>query len=224
MLLAIDTSTRKMGIALYDGVQVQHESVWESRNHHTVELSPAIETALAQAGLGANDLEAVAVAIGPGSYTGLRIGLAVAKGLALANRAALIGVPTLDVIAYAQPVREKTLAAVLKAGRGRLAVGWYTARKKGGWKQKGEPEVLTPEELYGRIRKPTQICGELDGETRKLLERKHKNAILASPAENVRRPSFLAELGWERWKKEAVDQPALIAPQYLHTGGEPIPG
>jgi len=96
VLLAIDTSTRTVGIALYDGAQVLHETVWTSLDHHTVELAPAVAQALSKSGLTPESLEAIAVATGPGSFTGLRIGLAMTKGLSLAHKIPIIGVPTLD--------------------------------------------------------------------------------------------------------------------------------
>ncbi len=81
-----------------------------------------------RAGLEIQNLKLLAVATGPGSFTGLRIGLAVAKGIALACHLPIIGIPTLDIVAESQPVSPGLpLAAVLQAGRGRLAVGWYTA-------------------------------------------------------------------------------------------------
>ncbi|MDH3942476.1 MAG: tRNA (adenosine(37)-N6)-threonylcarbamoyltransferase complex dimerization subunit type 1 TsaB [Anaerolineae bacterium] len=221
MLLAIDTSTQKIGLALYDGVQVRHEAVWPSPNHHTVELSPAIQSALDGAGLTVDDLQAVCVATGPGSYTGLRIGMAAAKGLALACSLPIVGVPTFDVLVAAQTPQDMALAAVLEAGRGRLAVGWYES-KNGAWKQKKDAEVLTPQEFSKRIRQPTLICGELSEDVRRLLGRKRVNVTLASPAESFRRPGYLAELGWQRWQAGEVDDPYTLAPTYLHAG-EAIP-
>ena len=141
MLLAIDSATRKIGIALYDGIEVRHEAVWHSQNYHTVELAPAIESALTRVGIEVKDLEAIAVTIGPGSYTGLRIGTAVAKGLALSQRLPLIAISTFEVLAAAQPVQEGfRLAVVLEAGRKRLSIGWYKA-KDGVWEQTGEPDL-----------------------------------------------------------------------------------
>ncbi|KAA3646663.1 MAG: tRNA (adenosine(37)-N6)-threonylcarbamoyltransferase complex dimerization subunit type 1 TsaB [Chloroflexi bacterium] len=221
MLLALDTSTKTMGIAIYDGVSVLNESTWASGLHHTIELAPAIEDALQRAKVSLEDIEVIGVAKGPGSYTGLRIGLAVAKGLALAHHFALVGVSSLDVIATAQPLQDAQLAAVLEAGRGRLAVGWYQVKEES-WQAKGDPEVLTPEELTAKIKKPTVVAGELNADARKVLARKHKNAILASPALSVRRPSILAELAWRRWQNEETDDPATLAPDYLAVG-EPIP-
>ena len=222
MLLALDTSTHTVGVALYDGSRVLSESVWTSPDFHTVELAPKVAEVLAKAGMTATELGAVAVAIGPGSFTGLRIGLALAKGLALAHHLSLVGIPTLDILAAAQPVREAQLVAVLRAGRGRLAAGWYQKRGNS-WQAAGSIELLTADALSERIQSPTLVCGELTGDEQQLLRRKRKNIVLASPAQSLRRPAFLAELGWKRWQSGEVDNPATLSPFYLHTG-EPIPG
>jgi tRNA threonylcarbamoyladenosine biosynthesis protein TsaB len=222
MLLAIDTSTRLVGIALYDGVQVLSEMVWQSRSYHTVELAPAVEEILARTGVHTDDLQTIGVATGPGSFTALRIGLALAKGLSFSQHIPLVGVPTLDIIAAAQPLSKRQLAAVIKAGRSRLAVGWY--RSQGDkWSPTGKLENLTLEEFADSIRKPTWVCGELDGDIRHRLKRKYKNVRMASPAQSLRRPSYLAALAWQRWQAEQTDDPATLAPIYLHHG-EPIPG
>jgi tRNA threonylcarbamoyladenosine biosynthesis protein TsaB len=215
MLLAIDTSTRFIGVALYDGTRVVYEAVWNSNNYHTVELAPTVSEALTRAGYFPSDLRAIGVAIGPGSFTSLRVGLAFAKGLALTTRVPLIGIPTLDVIAKAQPTDEMPLAAVIQAGRGRLAVGWYHVISDS-WRSSGEVSVMDPKGLVAQIRKPTVICGELNENTRRLLRRKYKNAILASPAQSLRRPSFLAELAWGQWENGQIDDPAALSPIYLH--------
>jgi tRNA threonylcarbamoyladenosine biosynthesis protein TsaB len=222
MLLAIDTSTRTAGVAVYDGNQVLHETTWVSRDFHTVELAPVVEEALRKSGLGGDAVEAIGVATGPGSFTGLRIGLAFAKGLALAQHVPLVGIPTLDIVAAGQAFFEGPLLAVLHAGRGRLAVGRFEYGETG-WRSGGDPAIMTIENLAEQIRKPTRIAGELTGEERRLLARKRKNVSLASPAEALRRPGFLAELAWARWQAGQIDDPVSLSPRYLHIG-EPIPG
>lgn len=212
-LLAIDSSTRISGIALYDGLQVRYERAWQG-GRHSVELAPAIDQALYSAGLAARELNAIAVAIGPGSYTGLRIGLALAKGIAFAGGLPLVAVPTLDVLAAGQALRDTPMAAVLQAGRGRLAVGWYQAGD-GGWSATNEPELMSAAELAEHIHKPTYVCGELSEEDRSQIGRKYKNAVLASPAWCLRRPSVLAELGWARWQAGQLADPAGLGPLYL---------
>lgn len=222
MLLAIDTATRKIGIALYDGVQVLHEAVWQSPYRHTVELAPAIQAALDSAKSTVDDLEAVGLTIGPGSYTGLRIGAAVAKGLAFSQNLDLIAVSTFDVLAAAFPMEpEMELAVVLEAGRSRLAVGWFGV-EDGRWQQNREPDLFTPAEFAQSIRTPTLVCGELNEEIRKLVGRKHKNVVLATPAQSLRRPAYLAELAWVRWQAGDINKPETVAPVYLQTG-ENIP-
>jgi tRNA threonylcarbamoyladenosine biosynthesis protein TsaB len=222
MLLALDTSTHTVGVALYDGTHVLSESVWISPDYHTVELAPKVAEVLSKSGMTVVELGAVAVAIGPGSFTGLRIGLALAKGLALAHHLSLIGIPTLDILAAAQPLLDSHLVVVLRAGRGRLAAGWYQKRRNM-WQATGNIELLSAEQLSERIQNPTLVCGELNEEERRLLNRKRKNVIIASPAQSLRRPAYLAELGWKRWQSGEVDNPATLSPFYLHTG-ESIPG
>lgn len=223
MLLAIDTATRNVGIAVYDGIQVLSETIWTSQDYHTVELAPAIEETLAKAGQTTQSLTLLAVAIGPGSFTGLRIGLSVAKGMALACHLPIIGIPTLDIVAESQPVSAGIpLAATLQAGRGRLAVGWYTVND-GHWQLKPPIEIMDALKLTRLINEPTLVCGELNEEQQRTLARKYKNVILASPAQSVRRPALLAELAWKRWQSGNIDNPATLAPTYLNVG-QPIPG
>jgi tRNA threonylcarbamoyladenosine biosynthesis protein TsaB len=223
VLLAIDTSTRNVGIAVYNGVQVLSETVWTSQDYHTVELAPAIADTLLRAGQKIQDLKLLAVATGPGSFTGLRIGLAVAKGLALACHLPILGIPTLDIVAESQPVSVGIpLAATLQAGRGRLAVGWYFI-SDGHWQLKPPIEIMEAIKLTRLINEPTLVCGELTEEQQRTLARKYKNVILASPAHSVRRPSLLAELAWKRWQTGEVDDPATLSPTYLNLG-QKIPG
>jgi len=219
MLLAVDTSTLWIGLALYEESRVLCEMIWRTENHHTIELVPSIDTLLKRCKAAPTDLQVLAVAIGPGSFTSLRISLAVVKGLALSQHLPIVGIPSLDVLAFAQPVQDGLLAAVLQAGRSRLAVGLYEPSGIS-WKQTSPPKVTTAENLAADIKKPTLVCGELQSDERQVLARKWKNVTIASPARSVRRPSFLAEMAWQRWKDGQVDDPVSLSPIYLHITGE----
>jgi len=221
MLLAIDTSTKQMGLALFDGSRVIGELLWHSRHYHTVELAPAVADLLDRSGLKIDAVQALGVALGPGSFTSLRVGLAFVKGLALARHLPIVGIPTLNIVAAAQAVRDIPLAAVLQAGRGRLALTWYEAGETG-WQSKGAATVTTADELAESINKPTIVCGELTADERQRLARKRVNVMLPSPAACVRRPAVLAELAWERWQAGTRDEAASLAPIYLHVS-DPIP-
>ncbi len=228
MLLAIDTSTAQVGLALCDEGRIGAESIWYSRQHHTIEVAPALVDLLRRCGVSMSAVEAIAVAIGPGSFTALRVGLALAKGLALPRKLPMIGVPTLDVLAAGNPTSKMPLAAVLQAGRGRIALGWYRpalpARERksisvppalGGWRADGSARVTTVADLADSIERPTMVAGELTAEERQRLARKKVNVVLAPLALCVRRPAILAEMAWERWRSGQVDDPSALAPIYL---------
>ncbi len=218
MLLAVDTSTTQVGLALYDGVQVIGESLWHGKLRHTTSLAPSIAELFKRTNLTMDDLSALGVALGPGSFTSLRVGLALVKGLALARHLPLIGIPTLDILTAAQPLRDIPLAAVLQAGRGRLAVGRYLASDSGIWQSDGEVSVLNLDELIETIESPTMICGELTEEERKILAKKRDLIELSSPVQSTRRPAFLAELAWKRYQADDTDDTASLAPIYLQVG------
>ena len=218
MLLAVDTSTQTIGIALYDDPTVVAEMQWTSPYHHTVELTTAVEQLMKRSRVKPEQLSLLAVALGPGTFTGLRIGLAFIKGLSLALRQPVIGIPTFEYMAAAQPPSENPMAVILPAGRSRLAVGWFSY-KENGWQSTSKPEVMTPEELSEKISGPTMLCGELSADERQTLGRKWKNALLTSPARSVRHPSMLAEMGWQRWQSGQRDDPVLLSPIYLHVAG-----
>jgi tRNA threonylcarbamoyladenosine biosynthesis protein TsaB len=221
MLLAIDTSTQTIGLALYDGTQVLAEMHWQTKTHHTIELAPAVDELITRCNIKPVELKAIACALGPGSFTSLRIGLAFAKGLALSLRIPILGIPTFDYLVASQPLQAYPLVAVLPAGRRRLAVGWYR-NEENRWRSSEEPVIMTAEDLSSLITEPTIICGEFDAEERQILGRKWKNALLASPAQCVRHPGMLAELGWTRFKAGEQDEPISLAPIYLHIA-EAIP-
>ncbi len=213
MLLAIDTATRSMGLALHDGHEIIAEHHWITRGYHTVQLAPEIALMLRRADLSASSLTAVAVAKGPGSYTGLRIGLALAKGLALAHNLRMIGIPTLDIIAYNQPQSGRPMLVVIEAGRGRLAGMWYKWDSEG-WQGLDDPENLTWDEIVENLEEETYICGEIGAKGRVVLK-DEPLALIAPPALSVRRPGVLAELGWQRVRTGLVDDPSVLAPIYL---------
>lgn len=221
MLLAIDTSTAQVGLALYDGLQVIGEMTWTTRQHHTTELAPALSGLLSRSNVTINNVSALGVAIGPGSFTSLRVGLSLVKGIALARRLPVIGIPTMDIIAAAQPESSHPLAVMVRAGRSRVALGWYN-HADGKWQTNGELRGATVDEIADEIETPTCVAGELTVEERARLARKRANVLLAPPLLCIRRPSILADLAWNRWKENQVNDAASLAPIYLHVAGTPI--
>jgi tRNA threonylcarbamoyladenosine biosynthesis protein TsaB len=214
MLIAIDTSTDYASLALHDGFQVRVEHSWESPRRHTVELLPRLVSALGQLELGAEHLSAVAVARGPGSFTGLRVGMAVAKGLAMARGLPLVGVQTLDVIAAAQGRDRRPLCTVLQAGRGRICIAIYRWRR-GEWLEREAPRLTTWSALVEETATPTLFCGEINPVGADALTSLDDLAVLLPAAARLRRAGFLAEMGWQRLNRGEANNPATLTPIYL---------
>lgn len=214
MLVAIDTATDHASLALHDGFQVRAEHTWESPRRHTVELLPRLVAAFDQLRLGAEHLSGIAVTRGPGSFTGLRVGMAVAKGLALARGLPLVGVPTLDVVAAGQGQDDRLLCAVLQAGRGRICIAIYRWQD-GEWQVCEEPRLTTWPALAEEMTSPTLFCGEIDLAGAETLASLGKLAVPVPAAARLRRAGFLAELAWRRLNRGEADDPATLIPIYL---------
>jgi tRNA threonylcarbamoyladenosine biosynthesis protein TsaB len=218
-LLAVDTSTRFASLALYDGVSVRAEMTWESPRRHTVELAPKVVAMLNQLQVEVSALTGLAVALGPGSFTGLRIGMALVKGLALARGIPLVGIHTLDVTVYPLSRRRGKLYAALQAGRGRICLGSFRWRR-GGWRQVGELTISTWETLAAEAEKGTAFCGEIDASGLAVLQSQAAEIAIVPPAQRLRRSGYLAEMGWNRLVQGEQDDPATLQPIYLHTASD----
>ena len=215
MILAIDTATDAASIALYDGERLLNERLWHSHRRHTVELAPRVDELLREQGCSPADLTALAVAIGPGSYTGVRVGLSLAKGIVLALDLPLIGVPTLDVAAYPHVAGGLPVCALAAAGRRRYGWAIYAAgetppRRVSEWGLGDLTQILE------QTNPPLLFTGELSPEDRaRLREAWGDDANITRPALSVRRAGALAELAWLRWRAGGVDDPVTLSPIYL---------
>lgn len=227
MLLAVDTSTPQIGLALYDGYRVLAEMLWTSKTRHTVELAPAVTYLVERADKKINEIQALGAAIGPGSFTSLRVGLAFIKGLAFSLSIPTVGINTLDIIAAGQSRFDCPMICSIPAGRGRFATGQYILdnkiehNKMGFWKMNNNPVIMTVNELSLSITEQTVVCGEFTNDERNCLAQ-NANITLLSPALGMRRPAVLAELAYLRWKSGSVDDASSISPNYLHLS-DPIP-
>ena len=217
MLLAIDTATRMAGLALYEPARgrVLGEETWYSADSHTVELTPRLVRMLAQQGLGPSDLAGLVVSLGPGSYTGLRIGLSVAKGLALSLDLPLVGVPTLDVVAEPHKGQRLPICALLQAGRRRFCAAHYV-RRHGRWRRRGPYQLAALDEICGQVEDPTLFCGEIEAKhADEIRQRLGTDVVVATPAASLRRAAYLAELGWQRLARSEAHDASQLSPIYL---------
>jgi tRNA threonylcarbamoyladenosine biosynthesis protein TsaB len=213
MLLALDTSTQQAGLALFDGA-VRAELSWQAGRQHAAQLLPQLERLLTLVGLDQQALRAVAAARGPGSFTGLRIGLATAQGLALALGVPLYGVCTLDVLAAGFETSCLPVRPLVEAGRGRFASACYDLSADGPIRR-SEIVGLSLDQLPELVQERTVLCGDLSAADRARVRAMLGDMVtIASPAASVRRPAVLAQLAWERWSRGESGEAAL-EPLYL---------
>ncbi|MHB1354760.1 MAG: tRNA (adenosine(37)-N6)-threonylcarbamoyltransferase complex dimerization subunit type 1 TsaB [Anaerolineae bacterium] len=217
MLLAIDTSTRWASLALYDGTGIIAETNWRCWGNHTIEVLPTIAQMVKRAQAQPADIKAIAVAKGPGSFTGLRIGMSIAKGFCLALNVPVIAIPTLDIVAYAVGDPGRLVYAVLELGRNRICVAAYRFND-GLPVQQGDALYIASSEWQIAGTESVLVLGEIstDLAERLLNQPDAGNISISSPAASARRAGFLAELAWQRFGKSQVDDLDTISPTYLH--------
>lgn len=204
-LLAIDTSTEWAGLALTNGLDVVERN-WESGRNQTAQLLPEIERMLAQVGITVADLGAIGVAIGPGSFSGLRVGLSVAKGFALALDVPLIGVSTLEMTVHGWELPDRAVVGVVKAGRRRLVWGGGDAQR-----DLASGEI---DDLIAALPRDVLIVGEIDDEAAaRLAEAGYE---LPPEPKRRRRALALAAIARDHWLRGEVDAAAALEPLYVH--------
>ncbi|KFZ42578.1 tRNA (adenosine(37)-N6)-threonylcarbamoyltransferase complex dimerization subunit type 1 TsaB [Anoxybacillus flavithermus] len=126
-VLAIDTSTFVMGIAVVDGQIVKGEIITNLKKNHSIRVMSAIEALLQECDMSPKDLERIVVAKGPGSYTGVRIGVTIAKTLAWTLNIPLVGVSSLEVMAASAKYFQGLVVPLMDARRGQIYTGLYQA-------------------------------------------------------------------------------------------------
>ena len=211
MILVIDTSTRNAGVALARDGQVVAARSWRSAVNHTAELMPAVVHLLERSGLSVQDLDGIAVALGPGGFSALRVGMSVAKGLALASGKPLVGIGTLD--AEAQPYLQSGLpvCALLDAGRSEVSSGYFGTDGQ----RLREDRICPPTELLDEVAGPLLFCGEgTSAHAEVIRERKGDRALVVGHAPAARLWA-LAALGHGRLEVGETDDLATLQPYYL---------
>ncbi len=226
LLLALDTSSYSIGYALYDGEQVRAEAMWQGQRQGTATLLAEVVRALEMLGLTQDALAAVAVATGPGSFSGLRVGMGIAKGLALGLGIPIAGIPTLDATAAPFRLCPHAICAMVAAGRNRWAYAIYAPAGRDA-EQNAPFAVLqpvkhgTPAEIGAALKAYTDVvlCGDLAGAVDG-IRAAAPHAVVPPPGLWGRRPGALADLAWRRILHGDADDLVGLEPVYLHTQGK----
>jgi len=161
LILAVETATRSGSIALAKGEEVVASQAGDAAVSHSAHLIEMIESALREAGVQLSDVDLFAAAVGPGSFTGLRIGLATVKALATCTERKVVGVNTLEAIAHASRASGRVVS-MLPAGRGEVFAQLFLV-KNGTPQSLDEAAHLPPRALLEKYGKQSPLCWAGDG-------------------------------------------------------------
>jgi tRNA threonylcarbamoyl adenosine modification protein YeaZ len=215
VLLAIDTSTDSISLALAQEGCMLAELTWRCGQNHSVELLPRLTYLLERVKADLKLLAGVVVAIGPGSFNGLRVGVTTAKGLAFSLGIPLVGISTLETSAFQHAETGLPVCPVANAGRGEVAAALFQ-QKNGAWLRLVEEHITTVDAICAGVDHKTVFCGEhVLAIDQKLLEKLGEKAIIPHRSALARRAGFLAELGQRRLETGKHDNPATLQPLYL---------
>jgi tRNA threonylcarbamoyl adenosine modification protein YeaZ len=215
MQIAIDTSTDFASLAMVQGSHILAELTWRCGLNHTLELYPHLNLLLKTSGQDIQSADCVFVAKGPGSFNGLRVGVSAAKGLAFGLGIPIIGISTLEIMAYQQSASGFPVCAISNAGREEVAAAIYR-RKRNRWTQVIEEQITTIEALAAQIKEKTVFCGEINEANLARIKKQFKTrAVIPPAAALLRRAAYLAELGQQRLKAGSFDNLSTLQPSYL---------
>lgn len=217
LILAIETATPVCGVALVKEDRLLAEINVQTGNTHSERLMPQIEKLFGMGNASPSDLAAVAVSIGPGSFTGLRIGLTTAKMLAYVWDKPVVGVPTLEALAYGCPAEGGWVSALLDAQKGRVYQAlyqWHNGMPVEVWPVR----ILAAEQAFaelGELTGPVMVVGESVREYAGLPQMMNGKVIMAPEHAVMPRAACVALLGLSAWKAGKYMAPADLKPLYV---------
>ena len=218
LILSIETATGCGSVALTRGGvndgKLLAEATAQPETTHSRRLLGSVDWVMRAAGVDWGDLDGVAVSLGPGSFTGLRIGMAAAKGIVFAAHVPLIAVPTLDAIALSCPVIDRPLWCLIDARKQEIYAACYQTSSNGLPEQCRPTEVIRPELLVERIKQPAILAGPGLNEYHELFACVEGLRLIppALSSPDAARIGFLAAARLLRGERA---NPATVAPMYV---------
>jgi len=215
IVLALETATMTGGIAIVKDNSLIGEIRTNVKIAHSERLMGSIDWLLKTSDISVNEISAFAISIGPGSFTGLRIGLCTVKGLAYATDKPVIPVPTLDAFARSLPLCSSPLCPMLDARKNEVYTGLY--KWKDGECVKVTPErAVNPVDFLKEIKEPTVFAGDGATTYRDLIKDALKeNALFLPPSRMYPSAATVAEIAIEKIRSGFVTDPVSLTPFYI---------
>lgn len=218
LLLAIDTTTNVCSVALGEKDKLWAEITLNTKKTHSQRLMPAVKNLLRDAGVDKKQLEGLAVAIGPGSFTGIRIGMATVQGLALGLNIPVVGVMTLDALAEGCSFFPGLICPFLDARREQVYTCFYRGGAEGPVALE-PPAALTLDELIARVKgfeENVIFTGDALETFRKKLQNALGNRYMEMPfSSRLNRAALVLQKGLKSWEKDGPVPVYALKPYYI---------
>lgn len=214
-LLTVQTATPAGSIALTEGETLLGEFCLNVRRTHNDWLMEAIDSLLDNAGLQASDLDGFAVVVGPGAFTGLRVGMATVKGLALGTGRPIVGVSSLQTLALQAPYARMPVCALLDARKQEVYAGMFSWET--GWPEAlSDEQVVRPEALLTGLKGDILFIGDGAQTYRSLIVRQlGAQAHFVPAVSSLPRAASAALLALREWENGHQKSPEELAPCYI---------
>jgi len=215
-ILGIDTSTNTLSIAVLDGNRIVAQCNKDFKRRASDALIPTVKSVLKKADVGLGAIDAFAVGLGPGSFTGLRVGVSAVKGLSFATEKPILGVPSLDVVAFNALPCTQYVCPLIDARQNKIYACIYKP-DAGGLKKISRYLLTDISSLLQRINKPTMFLGDAVSLYRDVIEKKlGKKAFFKEHNRWYPRAQNVALLAKERYNTLEKVNPKNVTPLYLY--------
>ncbi|MBW2568716.1 MAG: tRNA (adenosine(37)-N6)-threonylcarbamoyltransferase complex dimerization subunit type 1 TsaB [Deltaproteobacteria bacterium] len=222
-ILAVDTATKSCSVAIVDKESLLAEVNISRKETHSKHLMEMINTVIGLSGITISDLDGFAVTRGPGSFTGLRIGISAIKGLALANSKPVIGVSSLDALAMQNSFSPYLICPFLDARRGEVYFSRYRI-ESGILKKEIDEDVLPPAQAVSDINESCIFVGDGALVYKKIIiDSMGDKAYFILPGQNIIRASTIACISMDRFKKNDIDDIGMFVPRYIRKSYAELP-
>lgn len=214
--LAIDTSTEYLSLGISEEREILFARKILLEKKHSADLLPILGETLLALGLTIQQMDCFIVGLGPGSFTGLRVGISMVKAMALGLGKPVVGVPTLEALAFAVPEKGLPIVPLIDAKRQKVYAALFE-REDGILKKRRRERVVPPEEFLRTLKKKTLFVGGGAALYRQAIEKAlGKKALFTDASYDIPDPAALVALGTGRFMKKELEDPYTLVPLYIY--------
>jgi tRNA threonylcarbamoyladenosine biosynthesis protein TsaB len=217
LTLAFDTSSRTAAVAVLRDDTILYDFIINTGLNHSEVLMPEIDYACRRVGIKISDINLFACTLGPGSFTGLRIGVSTLKGLMLATGTPAAGVSSLAAVVLNVGTTSKLICSMIDAGRGQVYVAYFRYNDKNILQQISEEKAVNPQEIINNTDKNTLFVGDGAIKYADIIKSIKSEVSIASDLQHYIRASAVGILGRKKFAEKDLLDASTLVPVYLRS-------